>query len=121
MVAETRLTVLVAVVSVRGRRAAIRTVRRRRTRRPPEFFDRAEADAIGLAEGAVDGAGLGDAHFGSVDQGRDVGRISIAISDEALRSRSCVDRRLENPTAYYWITKLTHLLDTDAGTLTASG
>ena len=37
--------------------------------RPGEFLDRAKPDAIGLAEGAVDGAGFGDAHFCAVDQG----------------------------------------------------
>ena len=51
--------------------------------RPAEFLDRAEADAVGFAEGAVDGAGFGDAHLGAVDQGGDVGWIGIAVADEA--------------------------------------
>ena len=86
LVAEARLTVLVAVVPVRGRRVLMRSVRAGRPRRPTEFLDRAEADAVGLAEGAVDGAGFGDAHLGAVDQGRDVGGIGVAVADEAAES-----------------------------------
>ena len=86
LVAEARLTVVVAVVPVRGRRVLIRSVRAGRPRRPAEFLDRAEADAVGLAEGAVDGAGLGDAHLGAVDKGRDIGRIGVPVADEASGS-----------------------------------
>jgi len=31
---------------------------------PPKLFDGAEADALGLAECAVDSAGFGNSHFG---------------------------------------------------------
>src|ERR1700722_630221 len=82
LVAEARLTVLVTVVSARGRRILMRSVRAGRTRRPTEFLDGAEADAVCLAEGAVDSPGFGDAHLGAVDQGRDVRGIGIAIANE---------------------------------------
>jgi hypothetical protein len=38
LIAEPRLTVVVAAVSIGGRRGLIRPIRARRTRRPPEFF-----------------------------------------------------------------------------------
>ncbi len=34
-----------------------------------EFFDRTQADAVGLAQGAIDGPGFGDTHLGTADQG----------------------------------------------------
>ena len=113
-VAEARLTVLVAVVPVRGRRVLIRSVRAGRPRRPTEFLDRAEADAVGLAEGAVDGAGLGDAHLGAVDQGRDVGGIGVAVADEAFRTARFVNGRLEDPAAKGRITIVTYRLNVDS-------
>jgi hypothetical protein len=56
------------------------------SRSPAEFLDRTEPDAIGFAEGAIDGTSLGDSHLGTVDQGRDVGRIGISVADEAPRT-----------------------------------
>jgi hypothetical protein len=105
LVAEARLTVLVAVVPVRGRRVLMRSVRAGRAWRATEFFNRAEANAVGLAEGAVDGAGFGDAHLGAVDQGGDVGGISVAVADEAARAGTLIDGRLEDPSASGRITE----------------
>jgi hypothetical protein len=56
----------VAIVSVRGSLALIRRCGCVRSGRPAEFLDRAEADAVGLSEGAVDGASFGDEDFGKV-------------------------------------------------------
>jgi hypothetical protein len=100
-VAQTRLTIVMTIAVASGR------VRPRRSRRfgvcdsgrPAEFLDRAQTDAVGLAEGTVDSAGLGNAHLGAVDQGRDVRGISVAIADKAVRTERFVDRRFENPTA----------------------
>jgi hypothetical protein len=50
---------------------------------PAKFLDRTEANPIGLAEGPVDGSGFGDTHLGAVDHGRNVGRIGVAVADEA--------------------------------------
>jgi hypothetical protein len=55
-VAEARLAVVVAVISVSGSLALIGRARRVRSRGPAKFLDRAEPDAVGLTEGAVDGA-----------------------------------------------------------------
>ena len=48
---------------LRGKRGGFR-----RTGQPPKFLDRAEADAIGFAEGSVDGASFGDTHLGAADE-----------------------------------------------------
>lgn len=51
-----------------------------------QFFDRAEADAVSLAQGAVDSPGFRHAHLGTADQGRDVRGVSVAVADEAART-----------------------------------
>jgi hypothetical protein len=43
------------------------------------LIDRAEANAIRLAERAVDGSGFGDTHLGAAHKCRDIGWIGIAI------------------------------------------
>ena len=53
-----------------------------------ELFKRAQANAVGLAKGAIDGAGFGHAHFGVVeDQGRDIAGMGVAVADEAAALR----------------------------------
>ena len=37
---------------------------------------------MGLAEGSVDGTSFGDADFGAVNQGRDVGGMGVPIRGE---------------------------------------
>jgi hypothetical protein len=96
-VAEARLAVVVAVISVRGSLGKLGWARSIGSRGPAEFFDRTKADAVGLAEGAVDGTSLGDAHLGAVDQGGDVGGIGIPVADEAARASRFVDGRSEDP------------------------
>ena len=49
-----------------------------------DFLDGADADAVGLAQSAVDSACFGDAHFGTVDKEGDVGRVGVAVTDESL-------------------------------------
>jgi beta-lactamase class A len=44
-----------------------------------QLLERTEAHTIGLAQGAVDGARLGDAQLGAVHRVRDVGRVGIAV------------------------------------------
>jgi hypothetical protein len=99
-VPETRLAIaiVVAVISVRGRFGLLRRDRRVRSRSAAKFLDRAKADAVGLAKGAIDGASFGDAHFGAVDQGRDVGGIGVSVAYEAARARGFVDGCSEHPT-----------------------
>jgi hypothetical protein len=94
-----RLAVVVTVVSVRGGLSLIGRAGRVGPGGPAGFLYRTEPDSIGLAEGAVDGTGFGDAHLGAVDQGRDVGGIGVPVADEATRLARLVDGRLEDPTA----------------------
>jgi hypothetical protein len=79
--------------------------RRRWRRERSKLFDRAQADSIGFAEGAIDCAGLRHAHLGPADQRRYVGRISVAIAYKAARARRLVDSRLEDPAAPGGITE----------------
>ena len=93
-----------AVVSVftvdRLGRDLLRVARRRSgfTKRP-DLLDRADADAVGLAQGAVDRPGFGHAHLGAVDQGRHVGWIGIAVTHKARRL-GFVNRSSEDPTTH---------------------
>src|SRR6266566_2833031 len=50
----------------------------------PDLLDRADPDAIGLAQGPVDCSGFGNAHLGATYQGRDIGGIGIAVANEAV-------------------------------------
>ena len=65
----------------------------------PKLLNRAEADPVGLAQGAIDRPCLSDAHLSSVDQGRDIGRIRVAVADESLGGNAFEDSGLENPTS----------------------
>src|ERR1019366_4422479 len=89
-VAEARLAVVVTIISVRRGLGLIRRSGRVGPGGPAEFLYRTEPDSIGLAEGAVDGTGFGDAHLGAVDQGRDVGGIGVPVADEPARARGFV-------------------------------
>jgi hypothetical protein len=66
-----------------------------------ELFERAEANTVSLAQGAIDGAGFGHAHLGIVEnQRRDIAGMSVAVADEATASRRFEDNRLEHPEAF---------------------
>jgi len=66
-----------------------------------EFFEGAEGDAVGLAEGAVDGASFSHAHLGMVEDERgDVAGMSVAITHEATTLGRLVDRGFENPDVF---------------------
>jgi hypothetical protein len=63
-----------------------------------ELFERAQANAVGLAQGAIDGAGFGHAHLGIVEnQRRDIAGMSVAVADEAATLGRFIDRGLEYP------------------------
>ena len=53
-----------------------------RVRKRPDLLDRAETDAIGFAQGAVDRPSLGHAHLGTADKLRDIGWVGVAVADE---------------------------------------
>jgi len=83
-VAEARLDVVVAIASVRGGSWTARRSRCASSGSPAELLDRTKADAIRLAEGAVDGSSFGDAHLGSVNQRMRRWRIGVSVANEAL-------------------------------------
>src|SRR5690348_9200441 len=72
--------------------------RRRRGKRT-DLFNRADADAIRLAQGTIDRPGFRHAHLGSVDQRRDVGGICIAVTHESADIPLLESDCLEDPTA----------------------
>jgi hypothetical protein len=53
-----------------------------------ELFERTQANAVSLAQGAIDGAGFGHAHLGIVEnQRRDIAGMGVAIAHEAAALR----------------------------------
>ena len=87
----------------------------------PDLLNRAQPDALGLAEGTVDGPGLSHAHLGTADQIGHVRGIGISVADEAFGPRALVDGRPENPAAGRWITKLACRLNLNTRTPIAAG
>jgi len=61
-----------------------------------DLLDRADADAVGLAEGAIDCPGLGHPHFGPANERGDVERVSVAVADKAGGAFGREDRCLED-------------------------
>src|ERR1019366_7362897 len=70
-----------------------------RTRNRPDLLDRADADAIGLAEGSIDRPSFRYPHFRTVNQRRNIGGVGIAVADEARRF-GFVNRSSENPATH---------------------
>jgi hypothetical protein len=64
----------------------------------PKLLDRAEPDSVGLAQGPVDGSGLGNPHFSAADQWRRVGGIGIAVAYKAPRKTALINDGFEDPT-----------------------
>ena len=71
-----------------------------------KLFERAEGNAVGLAQGAIDGAGFGHAHLGMVEnQGRDIARVSVAVAHEASAFGRFENCRLEHPKVLFGATE----------------
>src|ERR1019366_9430679 len=70
-----------------------------------DLFDRADSDAIRLAQSAIDGSGFGDPHLGAADQQRNIGGISIAVANETSGILGRIDGRLEHETTGCGITQ----------------
>ena len=68
-----------------------------RSGRSTDLLNRANPDAVGLAQSAIHGAGFGHAHFGTMDEGRDVGRISVAVADKSSAALRLVNSGLKCP------------------------
>ena len=63
-----------------------------------DLFDRADADSIRFAQGAIDRPCFGHPHLGAVNKEGNIRRIGVAVSNEAFASLGLVDRGLERPT-----------------------
>jgi hypothetical protein len=63
-----------------------------------ELFERAQANAVGLAQGSIDGAGFGHAHFGIVEnQRRNIAGMGVAKAHEAAAPGRFIDNSFEDP------------------------
>src|SRR5664280_648278 len=81
-----------------------------------DLLDRADANAIRLTQGAIDGSSFRYAHLGAADQQRNVGRIGVAVPDETGGLFGRKHRRLEDETIDCGITQRIHGLDVDTAT-----
>jgi len=86
-----------------------------------DLLDRADADAVGLAEGAIDCPGLGHAHLGAADERGDVRRVGVAIADEAFARFRSVDRGLKCPALCRRLAEGLNRLNLDASTPISAG
>jgi hypothetical protein len=69
-------------VGILGRKFLCIWSRRYRTGIGSDLLDRADADAICLAQSAIYRSRFSDTHLGAADQERYVGRVGIAVADE---------------------------------------
>ena len=64
----------------------------------PDLLDRADADAVGLAQGTIDGSGFGHPHFGAADERGNVRGIGVTVADETPAGLRLEDSGHEGPT-----------------------
>ena len=69
------------------------------------FLDRANPDAVRLAQSAIYSSGFCYTHLGAADQQRNVGRVSIAVPDETGRIFGRIHRCLKDKTTRSGITQ----------------
>jgi hypothetical protein len=63
-----------------------------------QLLHRAEGDAVGLAQGAINGARFGHAKFGVVeDKRRNITRVRVAVTHEAAAFGRLEDGGFEDP------------------------
>jgi hypothetical protein len=65
-------------------------------RKRSDFLDRADADAVGLAQGAIDSTGLSHAHLRPANERGNVGRIGVAVADKTGGALGRENRCLED-------------------------
>ncbi|MBZ5672283.1 MAG: hypothetical protein LAO04_21500 [Acidobacteriia bacterium] len=83
-----------------------------------KLFERAEANAIGLAQGTVDRTGFGHAHLSVVeDQGRNVSWMGVTVADEATAFQKLENRCFKDPEILFRSTKVEDRLDMNTGTV----
>src|ERR1035438_1600930 len=113
----TSTTIAVPVsIGILGRKLMLIGSSCHRTGIRSDLLDRADSDAIRLAQGAIDGSGFRDPHLGAADQQRNVGRVSVAVANESSGLFGRKHRRLEDETIDCGITQRIHGLDVDTAT-----
>src|SRR6266581_5019384 len=55
-----------------------------RAGKPAQLLNGTQPDAVGLAQGPVDGPRFCHTHLGPANQWRDIGRIGVAVADETF-------------------------------------
>jgi hypothetical protein len=106
------IAVPISVGILRRKLLCIRS-RRHRTGIGAYLLDRADSDAIGLTQSAIDRSGLGYPHLGATDQERHVRWVSIAIPDKARGILGRIHGRLEDEAIRRGITQRIDSLDVD--------
>jgi hypothetical protein len=87
-----------------------------------KLFERAKGDAVGLAQGAIDGASFGHAHLGVVeDQRRDIAGMSVAVTDKATAFRCFKDGSFEDPKILLRMTESNHRFGMNAAAVVPLG
>ncbi len=85
-----------------------------------QLLERAEGNAVGLAQGAIDGAGFGHPHFGIIeDEGGNIAGMSVAVANEASAFERLIDGSFENPEILPRLAEGEYRLRMDAATLAA--
>src|ERR1019366_388985 len=115
LVTSTTIAVPVSV-GILGRKLTLIGSPRRRTRIRSDLLNRADSDAIGLAQGAIDRPSFRYAHLGASHQHGNVGRVSVPVADETGGIFGRIYRRLEDETIGRRITQRIHGLDMDTTT-----
>jgi hypothetical protein len=86
-----------------------------------DLFDRADSDPVSLAERPVHSPGLGHAHLGTPDKGRDVGRVGISEPNKPLAAAGLVDGSFECPSGTLRVAELANGLNSDAVAMSPIG
>src|ERR1019366_5834022 len=113
LVTSTTIAVPVSV-GILGRTLTLIGSTRNRTGIRSDLLDRADSDAIRLAQGTINRSGFCYAHLGAADQQRNVGGIGVPVADETSGIFGRIHRRLEDETTCRGITQRIDGLDVDA-------
>src|ERR1039458_8724461 len=94
-------------ISVGGLGRQLLRLRRRFARfsEGADLLDRADANPVSLAQGAIDRTGFGNTHLGSMDEERDIGRIGVTVTDKTGGALGRVHRCLQYKPTRRRITK----------------
>jgi hypothetical protein len=87
-----------------------------------KLFERAKGDAVGLAQGTIDGTSFGHAHLSVIeDERRDIAGMSVAIADKPSTFGCLKDGSFKHPEVFLRSTQREHWLSYNPLTLLALG